>query len=121
MSRYTSAQPQRISDTASPCDHLPQKCGVFGCDADVDVLHVVVRDERGRERSGWWSNFSKSSKALKGGFEFVAWVPRCANHYLRDLYAARNGVNSPISGTSPDLDHDSVHAHWEQLGLENHE
>ena len=117
MSRYTSAQPERFaSETASPCEHLPDTCGVAGCKLDVATIHVIVRDERGRERSGWWSDFSRSPKALKGGYEFVEWVPRCADHYLRDLYAARKGANSPISGTSPDLDAEAVHAHWAQLG-----
>jgi hypothetical protein len=87
---------------------------VYGCKDFADVVQVIVRDETGRERSGWWSDFGHGPR-LRDGYTFVEWVPRCPSHYLRDVYAARRGTNSPISGTSPDLTLEAVQAHWSKL------
>ncbi len=115
-SKYTSASPA-VSDAplTSGIDKRPEECGVAGCHDKVSVLQVIVLDDRGHERSGWWSDFAFTPSRLKDGFTFVGWVARCPVHYMRDVYAARRGTDSPITGTYPHLDWEAVAAHWQRL------
>ena len=100
---------------SGPATSRPDRCGVSGCDDFADVIQVIVSDERGRERSGSWSDFSAGGKSLKQGFTFVAWVPRCPSHYMRDVYAARRGTDSPITGTNPMLTEAAVKDYWRHI------
>ncbi len=117
-SKYVAETPRAVSavgDTKRIEDRRPDKCGVFGCRNKVDVLQVIVLDDSGHEHSGWWSDFSRSPSELKAGFQLMGWVPRCTDHFLGDVYAARRGVDSPITGTSTALTYEAVEAHWARL------
>ena len=112
--KYLTSAPDRVSDVPT-IPKRPERCGVFGCKDFADVVQVVVHDVSRGELSGWWSDFSAGGKSLKQGFTFVAWVPRCPVHYMRDVYAARRGTDSPITGTNPTLTEAAVKDYWRQL------
>ncbi len=68
----------------------PKRCTVHGCSEKTQIAVLVVRDG-GEVVSGMPSDYM-NGKGLDSRYEFVAWVTRCTNHYLKDLYRRGRGV-----------------------------
>lgn len=64
-----------------------ETCGVEGCDCRCAVLLVEVRGASGRIFVGGPGDYGRGnlrSYAVRDGYEFIAWYPRCADHFWRE-------------------------------------
>lgn len=96
-SRYAVSKPVRMqadgADERVP--KAPSKCGVYGCDHASDVLFMVV-DDHGRRRCGAALDFTVEHEkthvtTMRGDYEFVQWIGRCATCYQRDVDRTKHG------------------------------
>lgn len=97
MSKYTSGAPVRQEVGPKP---RPEHCAVEGC-----LTHwnpKLSRHERG---------FADVVFTLEDGTV----IARCADHYLKHMYAVGRGVHCEITGRQPDMNIDMVKAHWARL------
>jgi len=83
-----NAMPSDVSRVPKP----PKQCGVYGCSHETQVVFMVV-DEYGRTRCGSprdYANENEHTHALtmRGDYEFVRWIVRCADCYQRDIEGA---------------------------------
>lgn len=107
-SRYAVSKPVRAQpdEAAGRIPKPPTKCGVYGCNHDTDVLFMVV-DDHGRQRCGAASDFATEGEkshalTMRGDYEFVRWIARCATCYQRDLDHTKRGKwNYAPTGTEP--------------------
>lgn len=71
----------------------PAQCGVYGCPHEAQILFMTVNDY-GRARCGAALDFCFENErthelTMRGDYEFVRWIPRCAEHYQQDLDGTR--------------------------------
>lgn len=96
-SRYAVSRPIRADADASVgrVPKAPTKCDRYGCGEKADVLFMVV-DDHGRERCGAALDFANEGEkthalTMRGDFEFVRWIARCAKCYQGDVDRSRRG------------------------------
>ncbi len=113
LSKFLAHRPVVVGPAARPA--IPETCGVDGCEDPCHVLLVVVRDTMGNDHCGAWSKYARDNHSLREGYEFVRWVSRCAEHYMRNVYAAGKGSMSEITGRQWQLTPALVREHWAKV------
>lgn len=118
MSKYLNAPPSRSDESSFDRPGIPEHCGVDGCLEPCHVLTVVVRKAEGGTIAGAWSDFARDNRSLRDGYSFVRWIPRCGDHYIKELYGCGKGALSPICGRDPYVTHDALMAYWQKIDAE---
>lgn len=96
MSKYLTSSPER--ETGKPS--RPKFCAVSGCLTSWNA-------KLGRHEPG----FADVVFTLDDGTV----IARCADHYLRHVYRSGHGVHCTITGKSPDMNIEMLHAYWQKL------
>lgn len=83
-----SATPSEVSRVPKP----PKQCGVYGCGRETEIVFMVI-EEYGRTRCGSPHDFANENErnhalTMRGDYEFVRWITRCANCYQHDIELA---------------------------------
>ena len=113
LSKFLAHRPVVVGPVSRPS--IPTTCGVDGCEDPCNVLMVVVRDVMGKDHCGAWSNYARDNHNLRDGYDFVRWIARCGDHYLRNIYASGKGSMSEITGFGYHMHPDDVRAHWDRV------
>lgn len=77
----------------------PRECNCSACENSANIFFLVVRTPTGTEKTvdpGTVLQKRRNEWELKKGHEFVEWVARCSECYLRDLYRAGGGALQSI-------------------------
>lgn len=95
----------------------PEDCGITGCGNKTQVVTAVVEKD-GRLLAGAGTDFLHNMQP-KSGVTFKYWVARCAGCYIGELYRARKGQRSAISGTEYVVTLERLREYWRENGLED--
>lgn len=90
---------------------MPKHCTVTDCTCNCDLIFVEAADSRGQFHSGPAAEFMilrDKKKEMRPGYEFLSWIGRCHDHFIREMWAVGRYRWNENLGATPHICHEDM-------------